>query len=100
MLNQKDDIETLLAQLNRDRYPLSVLRQRPLPDGVNPLKLECYLIDEEFEVNFCLFLQSLNRLIKLKFNLNKKELLKITKDEFFNLPSWKQTNLKKKANLF
>ncbi len=36
--------------MSRDKYPLSVLRQKPLPDGVNPLKLECYLTDEEFEV--------------------------------------------------
>jgi supervillin len=47
---QKDDICEMLAQLNRDCYPLAVLRQRPLPDGVNPLKLECYLSDQEFEV--------------------------------------------------
>jgi supervillin len=51
MVNQKDDIEILLAQLNRASYPLSVLRQKPLPDGVNPLKLEYYLSDGEFEVN-------------------------------------------------
>ena len=76
-LNQKDDINEILKQLNRDCYPLKVLRQRPLPDGVNPLKLECYLSDDEFE-----------------------ELLKMSKDSFFSLPAWKQTNLKKKANLF
>jgi supervillin len=50
-VGQKDDIGELLVQLNRDCYPLAVLRQRPLPDGVNPLKLECYLCDQEFEVN-------------------------------------------------
>jgi len=54
-----------------------VLRGRPLPDGVNPLKLECYLSDEEF-----------------------RELLQTSKEEFVNLPAWKQTNLKKKARLF
>jgi supervillin len=52
--NQKDDIEILLSQLNRNRYPLSVLKQKPLPDGINPLKLECYLSDEEFEVTIIL----------------------------------------------
>ena len=40
----------MLAQLNRDRYPLSILKNRPLPDGVNPLTLETYLNDQEFEV--------------------------------------------------
>jgi supervillin len=49
-IGQKDDICEMLTQLNRDCYPLAVLRQRPLPDGVNPLKLECYLSDQEFEV--------------------------------------------------
>jgi len=50
-MNQKDDIQEILNELNRDCYPLAVLRQRPLPDGVNPLKLEYYLGDEEFEVS-------------------------------------------------
>lgn len=49
-MSQKDSIEEVLAQLNRDRYPISVLKKRPLPDGVDPLRLECYLCDEEFEV--------------------------------------------------
>jgi supervillin len=77
VLNQRDDIEDLLAQLNRDCYPLSVIRSRPLPDGVNPLTLEMYLNDEEFE-----------------------QILHTSKEDFFNLPIWKQNNLKKKANLF
>ena len=67
----------ILATMNRDRYPASVLRERPLPDGVNPLKLENYLSDEEFE-----------------------ELLQTTKGDFAQLPTWKQSNLKKKARLF
>jgi supervillin len=49
-MNQKDDIQEVLNELNRDCYPLAILRERPLPDGVNPLKLEYYLCDEEFEV--------------------------------------------------
>jgi hypothetical protein len=69
-LNQKDNIEDVLAQLNRDRYPLSVLKNRPLPDGVNPLTLEMYLNDEEFEVkireeNF--FIYIFKTIIKLNF---------------------------------
>ena len=49
-MNQKDSIIDILAQLSRNRYPVSVLRERPLPDGVNPLCLTDYLCDEEFEV--------------------------------------------------
>jgi hypothetical protein len=49
-LNQKDNIIDILAQLSRNRYPASVLRERPLPDGVNPLCLTDYLCDEEFKV--------------------------------------------------
>lgn len=48
--DQQDDIKDVLGQLNRNCYSLAVLRERPLPDGVNPLKLECYLSDQEFEV--------------------------------------------------
>jgi supervillin len=47
---QMDQIQELLGQLNQSCYPLAVLRQRPLPDGVNPLKLEYYLSDQEFQV--------------------------------------------------
>jgi supervillin len=31
-------------------YSLHDLRQRPLPDGINPLCIETYLTDQEFEV--------------------------------------------------
>jgi supervillin len=40
----------MLEQLRRDRYPLEVIRQKPLPDGVDPTKLEYYLSDEDFKV--------------------------------------------------
>lgn len=50
MQDQKDDIETILEQLKRDRYPLDVIRQKPLPDGVDPTRLEYYLSDEDFQV--------------------------------------------------
>ena len=58
-MNQKDNIVDILAQLNRNRYPVSVLRERPLPDGVNPLCLTDYLCEEEFEV-ICYFFQRVN----------------------------------------
>lgn len=39
-----------LFALLRDRYSLAELRARPLPEGVDPLKIEMYLSDEEFQV--------------------------------------------------
>ena len=34
----------------RDRYSLAELQVRPLPEGVDPSKMEIYLSDEEFKV--------------------------------------------------
>ena len=50
--NQKDDILQVLNRLKRDRYPLDVIRNSPLPDGVDPTRLEYYLSDEDFKVCF------------------------------------------------
>ena len=55
MLHQKDNILDVLSQLNRSEYAASILRQKPLPDGVNPLKLENYLSDQEFQVNLAFY---------------------------------------------
>ncbi|XP_065211989.1 uncharacterized protein LOC135839744 isoform X2 [Planococcus citri] len=71
------DVEQELARLTQSTYPIEQLLQRPLPDGVDPTKLELYLSPQHF-----------------------KDLLKVTKEEFSALPSWKQTNLKKNAGLF
>ena len=59
-----------ILYLHRDRYSLAELLVRPLPEGVDPLKMEMYLSDEEFKVKYlrdeCLsmlrrtFLQSRN----------------------------------------
>lgn len=40
-----------LKKLSRDRYTLKELQTRPLPEGVDPKKLETYLGDEEFNVS-------------------------------------------------
>lgn len=40
----------MLAKLCKTVYPLADLLARPLPEGVDPLKLEIYLSDEDFEV--------------------------------------------------
>ena len=34
----------------RDRYTLAELSVRPLPEGVDPSKMEIYLSDDEFKV--------------------------------------------------
>ncbi|XP_075602607.1 supervillin isoform X37 [Balearica regulorum gibbericeps] len=75
--NQIILVEDVLAKLCKTVYPLADLLARPLPEGVDPLKLEIYLSDEDFEVA-----------------------LEMTRDEYNALPSWKQVNLKKAKGLF
>ena len=43
-------LEATLSELSRSSYSWEELRQRPLPDGVDPAKLEKYLTDEDFQV--------------------------------------------------
>lgn len=45
-------MEDVLAKLCKTIYPLADLLARPLPEGVDPLKLEIYLTDEDFEVSW------------------------------------------------
>ncbi|XP_052404148.1 supervillin isoform X2 [Carassius gibelio] len=47
--NQIILVEDVLAQLCQSTYPLATLQTRPLPHGVDPLRLEMYLTDEDFE---------------------------------------------------
>ncbi|KAK2900509.1 hypothetical protein Q8A67_008624 [Cirrhinus molitorella] len=47
--NQIILVEDVLARLCQSTYPLATLQTRPLPHGVDPLKLEMYLTDEDFE---------------------------------------------------
>ncbi|XP_055913669.1 uncharacterized protein LOC129947223 isoform X4 [Eupeodes corollae] len=70
-------ITDVLTQLTQTEYPLSVIKERPLPEGVDPTRLELYLNDADFQ-----------------------EALGISRDEFDQLPLWKQTNLKKERGLF
>lgn len=67
----------ILTQLSRTEYSLAELTMKPLPDGVDPLHLEVYLSQEEFT-----------------------QALGMNRDEFYSLQNWKQTDMKKKANLF
>ncbi|XP_069701361.1 uncharacterized protein [Periplaneta americana] len=70
-------VEEELARLTRSTYPAAQLLQRPLPDGVDPTRLELYLDPQHFQ-----------------------ELLGMSKEEFLELPTWKQTKIKKEVGLF
>uniref|UniRef100_A0A8D8YEG1 Supervillin n=1 Tax=Cacopsylla melanoneura TaxID=428564 RepID=A0A8D8YEG1_9HEMI len=66
-----------LAKLTRSTYPPSELRQRPLPEGVDPTKLEVYLSADDFQ-----------------------QVLGLSRAEFTELPVWKQSKMKQAAGLF
>ena len=46
-----EDMDECFQRLSRSVYSFEELQQRPLPDGVNPNKLETYLSNEEFHVS-------------------------------------------------
>uniref|UniRef100_A0AAQ5YWY6 HP domain-containing protein n=1 Tax=Amphiprion ocellaris TaxID=80972 RepID=A0AAQ5YWY6_AMPOC len=75
--NQIILVEDVLARLCKTTYPLADLLARPLPEGVDPLRLEVYLSDEDFE-----------------------KALQMSREEYGGLPSWKQVSLKKAKGLF
>lgn len=70
-------IKVALEKLSRRVYPFDVLKERPLPEGVDPTRLERYLSPEEFEIA-----------------------LGMSLDEFKEVPIWKQSKMKKEAGLF
>ena len=45
-------LDKLLKKLTCTQYTFAELQVRPLPEGVDPLKIESYLVDSEFEVFF------------------------------------------------
>ncbi|XP_040208550.1 supervillin isoform X13 [Rana temporaria] len=75
--NQIILVEDVLAKLCKEIYPLAELLARPLPEGVDPLNLELYLCDKDFEIA-----------------------LEMTREDYSILPSWKQVNVKKAKGLF
>ncbi|XP_036842368.1 supervillin isoform X2 [Oncorhynchus mykiss] len=75
--NQIILVEDVLARLCQNTYPLAELLARPLPEGVDPLRLELYLSDQDFE-----------------------KALDMKREEYEGLPGWKQVNLKKAKGLF
>ncbi|XP_071394136.1 supervillin [Centroberyx affinis] len=75
--NQIILVEDVLARLCQNTFPLAQLLARPLPEGVDPLRLEIYLSDHDFE-----------------------KALEMKREEYESLPGWKQVNLKKAKGLF
>nr|XP_057917497.1 supervillin isoform X3 [Doryrhamphus excisus] len=70
-------VKEVLSKLSKLQYSIEELTSSPLPDGVDPLRLEDYLSDQDF-----------------------KKLLEMSRVEFNALPNWKQKNLKKSKGLF
>ncbi|XP_039671172.1 supervillin-like isoform X10 [Perca fluviatilis] len=75
--NQIILVEDVLARLCQNIFPLAQLQARPLPEGVDPLRLEIYLSEQDFE-----------------------KALEMKREEYEGLPGWKQVNLKKAKGLF
>ncbi|XP_014862526.1 PREDICTED: supervillin isoform X15 [Poecilia mexicana] len=82
--NQIILVEDVLARLCKTTYPLAEVLARPLPEGVDPLHLEVYLTDEDFE----------------GAGAYGKRALDMSREEYGALPGWKQVNLKKCKGLF
>eukprot|EP00063_Salmo_salar_P084644 XP_014059479.1 PREDICTED: supervillin-like isoform X5 [Salmo salar] len=70
-------VQDALAQLSKTQYPLEELLQTPLPEGVDPQRLEIYLSDHDFQT-----------------------ILEMKRDEYDSLPNWKQISLKKSKGLY
>ncbi|XP_040922831.1 supervillin [Toxotes jaculatrix] len=70
-------VKEALSKLSKQQYSIEELTSKPLPEGVDPLRLEDYLSDQDF-----------------------KTLLEMSRVEFNALPNWKQKNLKKSKGLF
>ncbi|KAM9839521.1 supervillin a [Aulostomus maculatus] len=82
--NQIILVEDVLARLCKTTYPLEELVARPLPEGVDPLRLEVYLSDEDFQ----------------SVEASGKKALEMSREEYGAMPGWKQVNLKKAKGLF
>lgn len=103
-------MEDVLAKLCKTIYPLADLLARPLPEGVDPLKLEIYLTDEDFEVSVSsggIAVKPHARLVQESFHSAPGHFspffqfaLDMTREEYSALPAWKQVNLKKAKGLF
>merc|ERR1719510_1110048 len=70
-------LDRVFALLSRDNYSWEELQQRPLPDGVDPSRLEKYLNDDDF----------------VKY-------LGLSREDFNAAPRWKQLEIRKEKGLF
>lgn len=70
-------LEAVLEQFKTSEYSYAVLTSNKVPEGVDRLRMEEYLSDEEFA-----------------------RVLRMPREAFLKLPAWKQTTLKKEARLF
>ncbi|XP_060747975.1 supervillin isoform X2 [Tachysurus vachellii] len=70
-------VKDALALLNRTQFSVQDLLKRPLPDGVNPLHLETYLSDHDFQV-----------------------VLGMKRKDYNSLPEMQQLHLKKSKGLY
>jgi len=70
-------ISKVLSTISRLTYTVEELRAKPLPDGVDPNHLETYLSLEDFQ-----------------------QLFQMNKEDFYRLPAWKQSKLRKDKALF
>ncbi|XP_041829593.1 supervillin [Melanotaenia boesemani] len=70
-------VKEALSKLSKEQYSIEELTRKPLPEGVDPLRLEDYLSDQDFKTFF-----------------------EMSRVEFNALPNWKQKNLKKSKGLF
>ena len=63
------DLEVVLSKLSKTNYSWEELQKRPLPDGVDPSRMERYLNDEDFEVIHSYFLTTFFSTMQNAINL-------------------------------
>ena len=92
----------MFALLSRDNYSWDELQQRPLPDGVDPSRLEKYLNDDDFVVrNFlAIFLKSVHNKLCFKNSFWLQKYLGLSREDFNAAPRWKQLEIRKEKGLF
>ncbi|XP_030649796.1 supervillin [Chanos chanos] len=70
-------VQDALALLSKTQFPLEILLRRPLPEGVDPNRLETYLSDHDFQM-----------------------VLEMKRSDYNSLSDWQQINLKKSKGLY
>ena len=95
-------LDRVFALLSRDNYSWDELQQRPLPDGVDPSRLEKYLNDDDFVVsnlaeNLKYFF---GKYFLKKFKFFLQNYLGLSREDFNAAPRWKQLEIRKEKGLF